>query len=329
MSKTWHKRKLIGELEDFEDFFPGEEIPDKGYKAEVVAKWPWDCMTAYYSEYNNALLRKIRFLEPEFISWYKGLSDSERISWVKDMTSFDLHKEADDVYDEYSNPEVVKQWLSYREQLLEKDPMLELVGFNQETDKSQAELMRSGCFYVEAFVHWSNYAYLIEEINEVISKGFDHDRYVSEKIDEQISDMIDRMRGEYGFMLSEDELPNDNILALSRLYRFFIMQKNYNFNARCLTPPALEHKAQEEAENLRGAYENIRKTCTEAELKAISIAYDAYLEKEKSKKKFSKREQEIFSIIKEAYEVWNSADNKKNEIYKKATRMAGHAFSKR
>tara|TARA_R100000664_G_C2740287_1_gene128894 strand:+ start:395 stop:1363 length:969 start_codon:yes stop_codon:yes gene_type:complete len=322
MSRRWEQTSLIGELQDFEHFFPNKEVSDKGYKAESVAKWPWDSTTAYYSEYSDVLGRNIRFLEPDFVSWYKDLSESDRISWVKDMTSFDLHKEADDVYDEYSNSEVAERFfVNYggREHFLEKNPNF----------STPAEFMRSGCFYVEAFVYWCNYAYLIEEVNKAISKGHDHDRYVSEKIDEEVFDLIEHMRGKYGFMLSEDELPNENILALTRLYRFFSLQKDYSIYAKCIVPPGLQYRVQEKAEELRGAYENIRKTCSEAELKAISIAYDAYLEKQKSKKQLSKQEQEIFPIIKEAYEVWNSADNKKNEIYKKATRMAGHAFSKR
>ena len=315
MGKAWAQANLIGELRDFEHFFPNK-VPDKGYKAESVAKWPWDSTTAYYSEHSDALGRKIRFLEPDFVSWYKDLSEPDRISWVKDMTSFDLHKEADDVYDEYSNPEVAEQFLATqggREQFLEKNPNF----------STPAELMRSGCFYVEAFVHWCSYAYLVEEANEVISKGHNHDRYRLEKTNEQVSDMIDAMRGKYGFMLSEDELPNENILALSRLYRFYILQSNYSYYAK--RPSALH---QERSEELRGTYENIRKSCSEMELTAIGIAYDAYMKK-KSKKELSKHEREIFSMIKEVYEVWTSVDNKKNEIYKKAKRMSGHAFSKR
>ena len=60
MSRRWEQTSLIGELQDFEHFFPNKEVADKGYKAESVAKWPWDSTTAYYSEYSDVLGRNIR-----------------------------------------------------------------------------------------------------------------------------------------------------------------------------------------------------------------------------------------------------------------------------
>ena len=332
MGKTWQQTNLIGELTEFEDFFPNG-IPDKGYKAEPVAKWPWSALTAYYCEYNSVLSREVRLLEADFVNWYKQLSEPDRISWVKDMTSFDMHKRADDLYDEYSDPKVVEKSNLYIKQLIAKGGLVGALVSRSSVDKTleeERESMRAGCFAVKPFVHWTDYAYLVEEVNEFICKGYSHDQYVVEKTKEEISDMIENMRSRrYGFSLSEEELSNEDILPLSRLYRFWVMQRNYAVYSRGSTPPGLQHHIQEKGEKLRATYENIKKTCTESELRAISIAYDAYLKKQKSKKKLSKHEQEVFPFIKEAYEVWNSADNKKNEIYKKAVRMPGHGFSKR
>ena len=284
---------LIGSLREFDDFFPNEEVPDKGFKGTSKPKWTWDSKLAYYEEYNHEISRKIRFLEPEFIEWYKARSHPERISWVKEMTAFDVHQEADGVYEEYSDPET-------------------------------AEKRRRACIYVEGFIHWCNYAYLIEEVNEAINKGWDHDQYVSNKLNEEFTNTVEDMRGRYGFVLDNKEISDDAILSLSHLYRFLVEQSNYDF----LMDRCPGYVVEKKARDLRASYEGIKRSCTEQELKAANIAYDAYLERQKTKENFSEQEQKVFPVIKEAYETWNSLINKKNEIYKKGVRMAGAGFSK-
>jgi len=220
---------------------------------------------------------------------------------VKDMITFDLHQQADAVYEEYSSSGNV----------------------------TRGEEMRKGCLYVESFVHWCNYAYLVEEVNEVLLKGWNYSQYKSIVKERRAQEVLDGIHER--FVLKCDELSDDDMLALARLYHFVCSQKNLEFWTReqaspfsSITEQTLDVWREEVVAHLNG----LKRGCTEKELKVVSMAYDIYLERSKSKKEFNRDEKWIFPIIEEAYHTWNSVTNEKNEIYRKGVRMRGAGFSK-
>tara|TARA_Y100000592_G_scaffold6457_1_gene9202 strand:+ start:4883 stop:5827 length:945 start_codon:yes stop_codon:yes gene_type:complete len=306
---------------------------------------PWDTNTAYYTAVHDVLNIELSLLEPEFVVWYKDMTTAERKSWKSDMVEYELQREADQVY-----KKALKMAKKYGPDWLAEMP-------NVDTPQQFAESQREFCLEVERFRHRAKYSYLIEEVEEVLSQpSWDHDKYVDtvcqRYLNEQIEETMDL------FNLNEKEISRQSVLALRRLVQFINVRNRYERLSSLSAPAEITNN---EAQLLIAHMEDLKRGCTNEELEAINDLYDIYLQrketayekdvqKKRKRRKTSKKKykdpfpsspptitsnknrvllEKHLPLIKETYETWTSAVNKKAEIYKNLVRAPGSAFSRK
>tara|TARA_A100001011_G_scaffold385744_2_gene460287 strand:+ start:4680 stop:5624 length:945 start_codon:yes stop_codon:yes gene_type:complete len=306
---------------------------------------PWDTNTAFYTAVHDVLNIELKLLESEFVSWYKDMTPSERKSWKKDMVQYELECEADKVY-----KKALKTAKKYGPDWLAKMP-------NVETPQQFAESQREFCLEVERFRYRASYSYLIDEVEEVLSQpSWDHDKYVDAVCQKYLDEQIEQTM--FLFNLNEKEISKQSALALRRLVQFINVRNRFERLSSLNAPAEITNN---EAQLLIAHMEDLKRGCTNEELEAINDLYDIYLQRKetayekgaqkkgkrrktsKKKSKFpnpsspptitSNKNQMLLEkhlpLIKETYETWTSAVNKKAEIYKNLVRAPGSAFSRK
>ena len=296
----------------------------------------WDHESAYYTATHDDLNIEIRLLEPEFVDWYKDLTSNERESWISDMVQYGLEREAGQVYKKHLKK-------------AKADPNI-FLNWGHETPQEYAESMREGCFIWERFVHESNYAYLTEEVDKLLTRPWDHNKYVAkiyeDYVNKQIEDTLEM------FYITEQEMSRQSVLALRRVQNFIAVRNTFE---RLQDVKAPSMFVDEQAQMLMAHARDLKRGCTTEELEAINDLYDIYLARQKiaykindkalSKKQLkslrrdgphkvaTNRERSALDrhmpLIKETYDTWTSSVNKKNEIYRNLARTPCSAFSRK
>ena len=256
----------------------------------------WDYKTAYYTAVNKELEEQVRLLELSFVEWYKALTPAARESWMKDMIEYDLQCEADETYKKFLDRGV-----------------------------KVAEEMREMCFMYERVVHESNYGYLTEDINVAMAK--DYDRYVADIYKQIVDERVERTMDI--FRIEEKEMSTQSLLALNRVIKLVNIRNQFDRLNDLGAPKIIIDDA---AEYLIARVQDIKRGCTTEELEAINDLYDIFLARQENKYKLKKRllsaVKKHMPIVRETYETWTSAVNKKNDIYRKMARAPGSGFSR-
>jgi len=337
------------------------------WEAQMRKKLPphaWDTNSAYYTVVHDVLNIELRILEAEFVGWYKDLTPDERKSWKNDMVEYDLECEADQVYKDSLKMAKTQAWPTWTERLAPVGGPDDFVRAEWEIlrqdPKKFAEGQREFCLEVERCVHDANYSYLIEEVEEVLSQpSWDHDRYVDDVYQKYLDKQIERTMKL--FNLKDKEISRQSVLALRRLEQFIDVRNRYERLSNLNAPDLITNN---EAQLLIAHMEDLKRGCTNEELEAINDLYDIYLSRKEtvyyedtstkkknlkqrkvSKKKYKdpfpsmpptitshknrKLLEKHLPLIKETYETWTSAVNKKAEIYKNLVRAPGSAFSRK
>lgn len=316
--------------------------------------YPWDTNTAYYTAVHDVLNIELKLLEAEFVVWYKDMTPDERKSWKNDMVQYELELEADQVY-----KKALKTAKKHGPDWLAKIP-------NVETPQQYAESQREFCLEVERFRYRAKYSYLIEEVEEVLSQpSWDHDRYVDVICQRYLDEQIERTMEL--FNLKDKEISRQSALALRRLVQFIHVRNRFERLSNLNAPDIItNNEAQlliahmedlkrgctnEELEAINDLYDiYLHRKETAYEKDAHPGTQPCTNKKKRKRWKTSKKKykdpfpssppaitsnkdrillEKHMQLIKETYETWTSAVNKKAEIYENLVRAPGSAFSRK
>ena len=237
----------------------------------------WSASLAYYTIVHDILNIELRLLEPEFVEWYMDLSPDERETWKSDMIEYELEREADQVYKDSLKMAKTQDYPTWTERLAPLGGPDDWVRAEWEIlrqdPKKFAEGQREICLKVERFVYESSYSYLIEDLEEALSRPWDHDKYVNRICEKYVNEQIDdtlRL-----FNLSEKDISRQSALALRRLVGFIDARCRYEDLAKWSVPN--QERLDRSAQLMLAHMEDLKRGCTNEELEAINDLYDIYL----------------------------------------------------
>ena len=292
----------------------------------MTTKYAWNCKNSYYEKQHEIFKdKRMHIVEPEFVSWFKEQSLEEIEEWRRCIVEHDLQKEGAQVY-----KDVISQG-----------------GTPQEAERQREWILR-----YEEFPRQAAYEYLIEDVRSAISKGNNYEVIMEEKI---CKDSIEEIR-KY-FLLDENEMKEEQIIALQRPHHFFDSIDRIQLLLKHGPAPAFI--LEDTMERSKNYANGIKSHVKSEELMAISMLYDILSErseklwqeaidlkeirpvdcanaKERRSLKWRKRvkfkdanrTKTLLYSVKDLYDTWTSLYNKINEIYCRGSRQPGSAFSK-